>query len=91
MEGPESPYFSIAWRLLICIYNGPLWRAPKCPYYSRTHIGWIDVSSILRSGHTVHGLHLNPRGKIKLTRLTGETIKGRHIPVVMGVQNPFLG
>jgi len=57
----------------------------------RTHIGGIDVSSILRSEHTVHGLHLNPRGKDKLTRLIAESIKGRHIPVVMGVQNPFLG
>jgi hypothetical protein len=26
----------------------------------RTHIGGIDASSILRSEHTVHGLHLNP-------------------------------
>jgi hypothetical protein len=30
-------------------------------------------------------------GKDKLTRLIAESIKGRHIPVVMGVQNPFLG
>ncbi|PNF14757.1 hypothetical protein B7P43_G16355 [Cryptotermes secundus] len=55
------------------------------------HIDAIDVSSILRSEHTVHGLHLNPRGKDKLTRLIAESIKGRHIPVVMGVQNHFLG
>lgn len=55
------------------------------------HIDAIDVSSILRSEHTVHGLHLNPRGKDKLTQLIAESIKGRHIPVVMGVQNHFLG
>jgi hypothetical protein len=50
----------------------------------------VDVSSISRRKHTVHGLHLNPRGKDKLTWLTADSIKGRHIPVVMGVQNPFL-
>jgi hypothetical protein len=58
---------------------------------SRTHIDVVDVSSISRREHTVHGLHLNPRDKDKLTRITAESIKGRHIPVVMGVQNPFLG
>ena len=57
----------------------------------RTHIDGIDVSSIMRNEHTVHGLHLNPRGKDKLMRLIAESFKGRHIPVVMGVQNPFLG
>jgi hypothetical protein len=57
----------------------------------RTHIGVADVSSTSRREHTVHGLHLNARGKDILTRLIAESIKGRHIPVVMGVQNPFLG
>jgi hypothetical protein len=57
----------------------------------RTHIDVADVSSISRREPTVHGLHLNLRGKDKLTRLIAESIKGRHIPVVVGVQNPFLG
>jgi hypothetical protein len=57
----------------------------------RTHIDVVDVSSISRWEHTVHSLHLNPRGKDKLTRLIAESIKGRHIPVVTGVQKPFLG
>jgi hypothetical protein len=54
----------------------------------RTHIDVVDVSSISRREH---GLHLNPQGKDKLMQLIAESIKGRHIPVVMGVQNPFLG
>jgi hypothetical protein len=33
----------------------------------RTHIDVVDVSSISRREHTVRGLHLNPRGKDKLT------------------------
>jgi hypothetical protein len=33
----------------------------------RTHTDVVDVSSITRRKHTVHGLHLNPRGKDKLT------------------------
>jgi hypothetical protein len=57
----------------------------------RSHIDVVDISSISRREHTVHGLHLNPRGKDKLTRLIAESIKGRHIPVVKGVQNHFLG
>jgi hypothetical protein len=57
----------------------------------RTHIDVVDVSSISRREHTVHGLHLNPRGKDKLMRLIAESIKGRHIPAVMDVHNPFLG
>jgi hypothetical protein len=57
----------------------------------RTHIDMVDVSSISTREHTVHGLHFNPRGKDKLTRPIAESIKGKHIPAVMGVQNPFLG
>ncbi|PNF43658.1 hypothetical protein B7P43_G18068 [Cryptotermes secundus] len=83
-------------------FVGLLWRRDK-PWINRwvrdvnllmgiyrAHIDGIDVSSIMRNEHTVHGLHLNPRGKDKLTRLIAESFKGRHIPVVMGVQNPFL-
>jgi hypothetical protein len=55
----------------------------------RTHIDVVGVYSISRRKHTVHGLHLHPRGKDKLTRLNADSIKGRHIPVVMGVQNLF--
>jgi elongation factor P--beta-lysine ligase len=35
----------------------------------------VDVSSMLRREHTVHGLHLNPQGKYKLMRLIAESTK----------------
>jgi hypothetical protein len=34
----------------------------------------------VREEHTTHGLHLNSRGKIRLTHFIVESIHGRHVP-----------
>jgi hypothetical protein len=35
--------------------------------HDMSHIGVTDTSSIVREDHTMHGLHLNSRGKKRLT------------------------
>jgi len=62
-----------------------------------SHIGLIDVSSIGRLGYTSHGLHLNSRGKRKLSKLIADRIKdekvrkSEKIPVVISARaTPFL-
>lgn len=62
-----------------------------------SHIGVIEVDSIKRDDYSSHGLHLNSRGKKKLSLLIANRIKGR-IPVITNIiptvhhrASPFLG
>lgn len=62
-----------------------------------SHIGLIPVDDICRWDYTRHGLHLNRKGKGKLSgliasNLRGGTVTNGKIPVVTGVRGmPFLG
>jgi hypothetical protein len=58
----------------------------KKGYQPRTNLVKDERGDLLAIPHKI----LN-RWMDKLTQLIAESIKGRHIPVVMGVQNPFLG
>jgi hypothetical protein len=60
-------------------------------------IGIIDAASIVRKDFTSHGLHLNSRGKKRLTQLIAERVTGGHvsstssIPVItQDIASPFL-
>jgi hypothetical protein len=62
-----------------------------------SHIGIIDAASIAREDFTTHGLHLNSRGKKRLTQLIAEKVIGGHvssissIPVITHARaSPFL-
>jgi hypothetical protein len=39
----------------------------------------IDTDTIVREEYTTHGLHLNSRGKMRLTQLTAESIHGGYV------------
>jgi hypothetical protein len=45
------------------------------------HIGVTDTASLVRDNYTIHGLHLNSRGKRRLTHLTAERISGGYVSV----------
>jgi len=45
-----------------------------------SHINVSDGGTIVREKYTTHGLHLNTRGKMRLTQLTVESICGGHVP-----------
>lgn len=75
--------------------NARLGRALIRP--DASHIGVIEVGNIKRDDYTYHGLHLNSRGKKKLSHLIANRIKGR-IPVITNIipavhhrASPFLG
>jgi hypothetical protein len=44
------------------------------------HINVTDTTTIMTEEYTTHGLHLNSRGKMRLTHLTVESICGGHVP-----------
>jgi hypothetical protein len=63
-----------------------------------SHIGVVDTMTTGRDEYTAHGLHLNTRGKRKLTHLIADRLDGGHvsglssIPVITHVRaSPFLG
>jgi hypothetical protein len=63
-----------------------------------SHIGVIDTNCIVREDYMTHGLHLNSRGKGKLTLLIARILGGDHvtgissIPVITHARDPpFLG
>jgi hypothetical protein len=63
-----------------------------------SHIGFIDTNCIVREEYTTRGLHLNSRGKRKLTLLMARSLGGDHvsgissIPVITHARaSPFLG
>jgi hypothetical protein len=45
-----------------------------------SYINFTDTDTIVREEDTTHGLHLNSRGKMRLTRLSAESICGGHVP-----------
>jgi hypothetical protein len=49
------------------------------------HIGVIDTASLVRDDYTTHGLHLNSRGKRRLTHLIVERIGGGHVSSVRSI------
>jgi hypothetical protein len=66
--------------------------------HGTSHIGVADTMTIGRDVYTAHGLHLNSRGKRKLTYLIAVRLDGGHvsdvssIPVITRVRaSPFLG
>ena len=66
--------------------------------HGMSHIGVVDTMTIRRDEYTGHGLHLNSRGKRKLTHLIADRLDGGHvsgvssIPVINQVRaSPFLG
>jgi hypothetical protein len=48
-------------------------------------IGVTDTASIVRDDYTTHGLHLNSRGKRRLTHLIAERISGGHVSSVSSI------
>jgi hypothetical protein len=44
------------------------------------HINVIYTGTTVREEYTTHGLHLNSRGKMRLTRLIAESVCGGHVP-----------
>jgi hypothetical protein len=65
--------------------------------HATSHIGVIDTSSIPMEDYVTHGLHLNSRGKKRLTQLIAESVVGGHasgvsgIPVITSARaSPFL-
>jgi hypothetical protein len=66
--------------------------------HGMSHVGVVDTTIIGRDQCTVHGLHLNSRGKKKLTLIIADRLDGGHvlgvscIPVITHVRaSPFLG
>jgi hypothetical protein len=62
-----------------------------------SNTGVSDTSSIARENYTMHGLHLNSRGKKRLMQLTAGNVVGGHmldissIPVITHARaSPFL-
>jgi hypothetical protein len=62
-----------------------------------SHISVIDTNCIVREEYTTNGLHLNSRGKGKLTLLIARSMGGDHvsgissIPVIIHARaSPFL-
>jgi hypothetical protein len=47
-----------------------------------SHIGVIDTASFVREDHTAHGLHLNFRGKRRLTHVIAERVGDGHVQTV---------
>jgi hypothetical protein len=45
-----------------------------------SHVNIIDTGTVVREQYTTHGLHLNSRGKMRLTHFTAESICGGHVP-----------
>jgi hypothetical protein len=50
-----------------------------------SHIGVFGASSIVREDFTTHGLHLNSRGKKRLTHLIAERVTGGHVSSVSSI------
>jgi lipoate-protein ligase B len=44
-----------------------------------SHINVTDIGTIVREEYTMHGLHLNFRGAMKLTHLSAESICGGQV------------
>jgi hypothetical protein len=62
-----------------------------------SHIGVIDSSSIAREDFTMHGLHLNSRGKKRLMHLIAERVVDGHVARISSISvitharaSPFL-
>jgi hypothetical protein len=49
------------------------------------HIGVIDTASFVRDDYTTHGLHLNSRGRRRLTHLIAEIISGGHVSSISNI------
>jgi len=64
-----------------------------------SHINVIETGSSVKEEYTTHGLHLNSRGKMRLTHLIAESIHGGHVPsrnssipvITHARASPFLG
>jgi hypothetical protein len=67
--------------------------------HDMSHINITDTGTIVREEYTTHGLHLNSRGKMRLTHLTVESVPGGHVPcrnssipvITHARASPFLG
>jgi hypothetical protein len=62
-----------------------LWLSQAMMGCDMAHIGIIDVASFVRGDYTTHGLHLNSRGKRRLTHLIDERISGGHMSSVSSI------
>jgi hypothetical protein len=74
----------------LCLDQALMW-------HGTSHIGVTDTTFIVWEEYTTHGLHLNSRGKKKLTLLTAKRINDDHlsstssIPVITHARaSPFL-
>jgi hypothetical protein len=56
-----------------------LWLDWALMWRDMSHISVINVSSIERDDNTRHGLHLNSRGKKRLTQLIAERVMDGHV------------
>jgi hypothetical protein len=61
-----------------------LWLDKAMMGHGKAHIG-IDVASFVSDDYTAHGLHLNSRGKRRLTHLIAERISGGHMSSVSSI------
>jgi hypothetical protein len=59
------------------------------------HINVIETGIVVREAYTANGLHLNSRGKMKLTHLVDESMHGGHVAsgnsITHARASPFLG
>lgn len=53
--------------------------------HGMSHIDVVDITTIGREEYTAHGLHLNSRGKRKLTLLIAVRLGGGHLSGVSGI------
>jgi hypothetical protein len=60
------------------VRNINLWLDGDLIRHDMSHTGVTDTSPLVREDYTVHGLHLNSRGKKTLVQLTAERVVGDH-------------
>jgi hypothetical protein len=53
--------------------------------HDMSHIGITDAASIARKEFTMHGLHLNSRGKKKLLHFIAERVTGGHVSSISSI------
>jgi hypothetical protein len=54
-------------------------------WHGMSHVGVVNTMTIGRDEYTTHGLHLNSRGKRKLTHLIADRLDGGHVPGVSSI------
>jgi hypothetical protein len=62
-----------------------VWLDQALSGHATSHVGVTDTLTIVREEFTTHGLHLNSRGKMKLTLLIADGLNGGHVSGVSSI------